>query len=100
MSHVHMKDLTPVPFFARFLEGQHTELTPEQMMSLRGGASVVTMAAPSDSDAAAVKPSPFHCPELPELPWAYGQPFPMPAWPSIPGSGPGMWPCGPAAGPL
>ena len=100
MSDVQIKDLTPVPFFARFLEGQHTELTPEQMRGLRGGASVVTMAAPSDSDNAEVKPSPLCWPEVPPLPWHFAEPFPMPEFPSIPDSGPGMWPCGPAAGPL
>jgi hypothetical protein len=50
MSDVKIKDLSPVPFFAHFLEGQFPrELTGEEMKALRGG-SAVTMAAPSDQE--------------------------------------------------
>lgn len=50
MSDVKIKDLSPVPFFAHFLEGQFSrELTGEEMKALRGG-SAVTMAAPSDQE--------------------------------------------------
>lgn len=93
MPPVKVDDLAPTPFFARFLEGQSTELTPEQMRNLRGGASVVTMAAPSDSDAAEVKPS---------FPWFDASPFPLDAsqfpWNvSVPNSPqPGPFPYGPA----
>jgi hypothetical protein len=54
MSDVKIKDLSPVPFFAHFLEGQFPrELTGEEMKALRGG-SAVTMAAPSDQDCCGV----------------------------------------------
>jgi hypothetical protein len=57
MSHVKITDLSPVPFFARFLEGQFSDdLTAEEMKRLRGGASAVTLAYPSDSDTAEVPP--------------------------------------------
>jgi Serine endopeptidase inhibitors len=50
MSDVKIQDLSPVPFFAHFLEGQFCkELTAEQMKAVLGG-SVVTMAAPSDQE--------------------------------------------------
>jgi len=50
MSDVKIKDLSPVPFFAHFLEGQFCkELTAEQMKAVLGG-SAVTMAAPSDQE--------------------------------------------------
>jgi len=50
MSDVKIKDLSPVPFFAHFLEGQFSrELTGEEMKAVRGG-SAVTMAAPSDQE--------------------------------------------------
>jgi hypothetical protein len=94
MPPVKIDDLAPTPFFARFLEGQSTELTPEQMSSLRGGASEVTMAAPSDSDHAEVKPSPFPGFDTSKFPFDMSQfPWngPAPADPH-----PGMWPCGPA----
>jgi|ERR1700674_608005 len=50
MSDVKIEDLSPVPFFAHFLEGQFSkDLTEEEMKAMRGG-SVVTMAAPSDQE--------------------------------------------------
>lgn len=50
MSDVKIEDLSPVPFFAHFLEGQFSkDLTEEEMKAVRGG-SVVTMAAPSDQE--------------------------------------------------
>jgi len=50
MSDVKIKDLSPVPFFAHFLEGQFSkDLTEEEMKAVRGG-SGVTMAAPSDQE--------------------------------------------------
>lgn len=50
MSNVKIEDMSPVPFFAHFLEGQFSrELTGEEMKALRGG-SAVTMAAPSDQE--------------------------------------------------
>ena len=57
MSKVKLADLSPVPFFARFLEGQFSDdLTPEQMRRVCGGSSETTMAAPSDSDYAEINP--------------------------------------------
>jgi hypothetical protein len=50
MPDLKIEDLSPVPFFAHFLEGQFSrELTEEEMKALRGG-SAVTMAAPSDQE--------------------------------------------------
>ncbi len=90
MPPVKIENLAPMPFFARFLEGQYSELTPEQMKNLRGGASMVTQAAPSDSDAAEVRPSPFPWPDTNQFPWnAVGQ---MPTWPFDPARGPGPYP--------
>jgi Serine endopeptidase inhibitors len=84
-------DLAPTPFFARFLEGQPTELTPEQMRNLRGGASEVTMAAPSDGDYAEVKPSPFPGFDTSKFPFDMSQ-FPCNV-PALTDPQPGMWPC-------
>src|SRR5215510_11377687 len=50
MSDVKIEDLSPVPFFAHFLEGQFSkELSAEQMKAVLGG-SIVTMVAPSDQE--------------------------------------------------
>lgn len=50
MSDVKIKDLSPVPFFAHFLEGQFSQnLTEEEMKAIRGG-SAVTLAYPSDQE--------------------------------------------------
>lgn len=38
------------PFFAHYLEGQFGEITEEEMAAINGGADVVTLAYPSDSD--------------------------------------------------
>ena len=54
MSDVKIKDLSPVPFFAHFLEGQFAkELTQEEMKALHGG-SGVTMAYPSDQEGVSI----------------------------------------------
>jgi Serine endopeptidase inhibitors len=51
MSDVKIEDLAPTPFFARFLENQNSEpMTREQMSQIRGGASAVTLAYPSDQE--------------------------------------------------
>jgi hypothetical protein len=92
MPPVKIDDLAPTPFFARFLEGQHAELTPEQMKNLRGGAAMVTMAAPSDSDHAEVKPSPFPGFDTSKFPFDMSQ-FP---WNVPNGPQPGPMPYGPA----
>ncbi|MGU7775697.1 microviridin/marinostatin family tricyclic proteinase inhibitor [Burkholderia sp. MR1-5-21] len=50
MSSIKTEDLSPLPFFAHFLESQFSkDLTREEMKAIRGG-SVVTMAAPSDQE--------------------------------------------------
>jgi hypothetical protein len=50
MSSVKFEDLSPVPFFARFLEGQSIkEMTREELKAVCGG-TAVTMAAPSDQE--------------------------------------------------
>jgi Serine endopeptidase inhibitors len=42
---------TPLPFFARFLEGQFgTELSEAEMASVSGGSEYITLAYPSDVD--------------------------------------------------
>ena len=52
MSDFKIDDLSPVPFFAHFLEGQFSkDLTAEEMKAIRGG-SVVTLVAPSDQEGA------------------------------------------------
>ena len=57
MSDIKIENLSPVPFFARFLEGQFSkDLTQEEMKAILGGANMVTQAAPSDSDAVMVFP--------------------------------------------
>jgi hypothetical protein len=62
MSDVKIKDLPPVPFFARFLEGQFSnDLSEEEMKAIRGG-SVVTMAAPSDQEGVPIGELP--CPDI------------------------------------
>lgn len=76
MPPIKIDELAPIPFFARFLEGQYTELTSEQMRNLHGGTSVVTQAAPSDSDLAEVKPSPYPWPEVSPLPLLDPSKFP------------------------
>lgn len=49
MSDVKLKDLSPVPFFAHFLEGQFSrDLTEEEMKVIRGGVATTTQAHPSD----------------------------------------------------
>jgi hypothetical protein len=51
MSDVKLKDLSPVPFFAHFLEGQFSrDLAEEEMKSIRGGMTIATMAYPSDQE--------------------------------------------------
>lgn len=48
MSDLNIENLSPAPFFARFLEGQNTqELSKEEMQGVRGG-TMVTDAYPSD----------------------------------------------------
>jgi hypothetical protein len=102
MSNVKVADLSPVPFFARFLEGQFSkDLTQEEMRSMRGG-SAVTMAYPSDSDAAEIRPPVEQWPGLEELirraTAGLGQ------LPSLPGlltphpTGPGPFPVEPGGG--
>jgi hypothetical protein len=55
VSDVKIEDLSPVPFFAHFLEAQFSKgLTEEGMKAVRGGAAVVTMAFPSDQEGAPV----------------------------------------------
>ena len=50
MSDVKIEDLSPVPFFAHFLEGQFSkDLTGEEMKAVRGG-SAVTLVNPSDQE--------------------------------------------------
>src|SRR5215510_8896571 len=50
MSDVKIEDLSPVPFFAHFLEGQFSkDLSAEEMKAVLGG-SIVTMVAPSDQE--------------------------------------------------
>ncbi|WP_017717763.1 microviridin/marinostatin family tricyclic proteinase inhibitor [Kamptonema formosum] len=45
-----------VPFFARFLEGQGTEeLSDEEMQAIAGGADMVTLKYPSDSEEGGVQ---------------------------------------------
>ena len=84
MPAVKIADLSPTPFFARFLEGQFSELTPEQMKRVHGGAApAVTMAYPSDSDAAEVTPPPFPAIDLTQWPWPV---INMPGMPSLPTS--------------
>ena len=103
MSKVKLADLSPVPFFARFLEGQFSDdLTPEQMKRVCGGSSETTMAAPSDSDYAEINP--------PMQPWADLQELirratatlgPLPSLPGLPAphpKGPGPYPIEPGAG--
>jgi Serine endopeptidase inhibitors len=86
MPPIKIDDLAPTPFFAHFLEGQYAELTAEQMKNLRGGTTVVTMAAPSDSDQAEVKPSPFPLFDHNQFPWNV-------VAPAVPGP---AGPCGPS----
>ncbi|RUT05644.1 hypothetical protein DSM106972_036510 [Dulcicalothrix desertica PCC 7102] len=40
----------PVPFFARYLEGQLKDLSEEEMAEVVGGSTVTTMAYPSDQE--------------------------------------------------
>lgn len=40
----------PVPFFARYLEGQLEDLSEEEMANVVGGSTVTTMAYPSDQE--------------------------------------------------
>lgn len=40
----------PVPFFARYLEGQLEDLSEEEMADVVGGSTVTTMAYPSDQE--------------------------------------------------
>lgn len=50
MSSVKFDELSPVPFFARFLEGQSIkEMTREELKAVCGGMAVTT-AAPSDQE--------------------------------------------------
>jgi hypothetical protein len=42
----------PVPFFARYLEGQLEDLSEEEMAEVVGGSTFVTMAYPSDQEVA------------------------------------------------
>ena len=101
MSNVKVADLSPVPFFARFLEGQFSdELTPEQMKRVCGGSSETTMAAPSDSDGAEINPSPWADVQalIRRATASLGQ---LPSLPGLPGlhpSGPGPFPIEPGAG--
>jgi hypothetical protein len=54
MSDVKIEDLSPVPFFAHFLEGQFSkDLAEGEMKALRGG-SAVTLAYPSDQEGAPI----------------------------------------------
>ncbi|MGH8551158.1 MAG: microviridin/marinostatin family tricyclic proteinase inhibitor [Methylococcales bacterium] len=51
MSDVKIENLVPAPFFARFLESQHSEpMTHEQMAQVRGGVNYVTQMNPSDQE--------------------------------------------------
>jgi Serine endopeptidase inhibitors len=52
MSKVKVEDLSPAPFFARFLEGQSIEEMSREAMKAVCGGAVVTMAAPSDQEGA------------------------------------------------
>jgi hypothetical protein len=52
MSNVKIEDLSPAPFFARFLEGQSVEdMSRDEMKAVYGG-TIVTTAAPSDQEGA------------------------------------------------
>lgn len=67
MSDIKIEDLSPVPFFAHFLEGQFSKtLTEEEMKALRGGSSV-TMAAPSDQEGLSTGMPMPNMPDIQEL---------------------------------
>ena len=96
MSDFKIDDLSPVPFFAHFLEGQFSkDLTAEEMEDVLGG-TTVTQAAPSDQEGAPIGEFPDvkelirHITEqvrqVPSIP-LLGQPTTM-AYPSDGESGP------------
>jgi len=90
MSDVKVEDLSPAPFFARFLEDQYARpLTEAEMKAVRGGEGKSPLAQDLVVNKIMADP--------PE--WG-GWPFPTNMPPGLPG-GPGMpgGPCGPAGGP-
>jgi hypothetical protein len=51
MSDFKVEDLSPVPFFAHFLEGQFAkDMTQEQMKAIRGGAVMTTTNSYDDGE--------------------------------------------------
>jgi hypothetical protein len=78
MSEVKIENLSPTPFFARFLEGQFAKpLTDKQMQAIRGG-MVVTQAAPSDQENVPVDAAPDHAG------WMRQPALPLPVLPVLP----------------
>ncbi|WP_063748449.1 microviridin/marinostatin family tricyclic proteinase inhibitor [Fischerella sp. PCC 9605] len=62
-------NLSVVPFFARYLEGQLCEdLSSEEMEKITGGSEVVTMRYPSDNEDSNPVPMPPSYPTQPNQP--------------------------------
>jgi hypothetical protein len=94
MSHVKITDLSSVPFFARFLEGQFSnDLTPEEMKRIRGGMTILPGSDPAPQ---------MHWPDLQELirqaTAALGQLPSLLGLPTARPPGPGPFPVEPGGG--
>ena len=76
MSEVKLEDLSPAPFFARFLEDQFARpLTTDEMKAVRGGSSAL------EQDMV-VRTMPL----ADYSPWTWAGPAGLPAFPGLPGS--------------